>query len=146
MPLLIWFLLLNMWLLIFLLLPFIEVYLLVKFTLWFGFLSLLAQIVITALIGFMMLQIAQSSLLENLKSLVMQRVLPAVQMLDDLLLGIGAGLLLVPGIISDVLGLLLLIPYVRTIVAQFIKQKFRTQNKAEIIEGQFNEIPTKLLP
>jgi len=135
-----------MLLLIFLVTPFIELYLLIKFALWFGFLSLVIQICLTAAIGFMVLQIAQSSLIYNIKHLVLRKSMPAQQMADDLLLSLGAGFLILPGIISDILGAALLIPYIRKLCVSFIQQKFKPAQNANIIEGEFYEIPNERLP
>jgi len=135
-----------MWWLIFLSTPFFELYLLTKFAIAFGFLNLVIQISLTAFIGFMIMQVAKFSLVENIKSLVLKKSLAKGQIADDLLLGLSASLLMLPGIISDVLGILLLIPALRKLCADFLAKKFKPNEQEHIIEGEFHEIPNEKLP
>jgi len=135
-----------MWLLIFLLFPFIELYLLIKFAIWFGFLNLVIEIISTAIIGVLILQIAQSSLIENLTSILFKRSLPAEQISDDLFLCLSAGLLIAPGILLDILAIILLIPSVRKKSIQYLSSKIKPQKSSNIIEGEFYESPNQKLP
>ncbi|MDT3700476.1 MAG: FxsA family protein [Thermincola sp.] len=63
--------------------------------------------------------------LTRARSEVAQGRVPGNHLLDGLLIFFGALLLVTPGLLTDLLGLFLLIPYTRFIAREFLKVKIR---------------------
>lgn len=63
-----------------------------------------------------------------------QGILPGDSLLDGLLVLVGSVLLITPGLITDIIGFLLLLPFSRTVVRKFLKIKLRNL----IDEGKVN--------
>jgi len=80
---------------------------------WLGLGWTLAWIVASSLLGVLMVRIAGLHALLRIHRKLREQVLPTQELLDMALILIGGCLLILPGPISDVVGLLLLLPPVR---------------------------------
>ena len=76
-----------------------------------------------------------------------QNKIPFYEIMSGASIAIAAGLLILPGFISDVFGFLLVIPFTRKLIISFwFKNKYKANNKsdeevidAEIIEDEKNK-------
>ncbi|MBB1127096.1 FxsA family protein [Thiospirillum jenense] len=103
--------------------PLIELYLLIKIGAIIGPLTIILLELATAALGGYLLQRQGVSVLMRVQRLMAQGQMPALELLDGALLLIGGVALLLPGLITDVLGMILLIPplrrlLIRRVVAQ----------------------------
>jgi len=76
----------------------------------------LAVIIATGLIGFFIARKNAKAALKNLLKGDFRKTPPGRQMFDAIAFFFAAALLILPGIITDVLGIILLFPFVRNII------------------------------
>ncbi len=129
----------NTFFLIFIGLPAIEIYLMIKIGGKIGALNTIALIFLTALIG---IYYARLQSIETLKSGIKnlyQNQIPIYEMISGASIALAAIFLIVPGFFTDLIGLLLLIPFTRKILFKFtFKNKIKNQkNKHDnVIDGE----------
>ena len=113
----------NTFFLIFIGLPAIEIYLMIKIGGKIGALNTVALIFLTALIG---IYYARLQSIETLKSGIKnlyQNQIPIYEMISGASIAIGAIFLIVPGFFTDLIGFLLLIPFTRKILFKITFKK-----------------------
>ena len=138
----------NPFFLIFVCIPALEIYLIIKIGGQVGALNTVALIFLTAIIG---LYFAKYQGLQTLRSGVVnlyQNKIPFYEIITGASIALAAFLLIVPGFFTDFIGLLLLIPTTRKILINFaLKKKTKNDNNAqnktidgEIIENDKDEL------
>lgn len=147
--------------LIFLIVPTIEIFLLIEVGNRIGAFNTICLILLTALAGTSLLRQQGLSTLARVQESTEQGKLPASELIEGLMLLVSGALLLTPGFFTDTIGFLCLIPGIRMNIAnklltQFIQlqqQKHQQQNSSDdIIEGEYwenepdNKKDTDLLP
>ena len=100
-------------LLLFLTIPLVEIYFLIKVGGWIGAAPTVFMVVFTAVLGALLLRFQGFSTLQRLQLSLARGELPAVEMLEGVVLVISGALLLTPGFFTDALGFLGLIPPLR---------------------------------
>jgi UPF0716 protein FxsA len=95
---------------LFLLVPIVEIYLLIKVGSLIGALPTVALVVLTAVIGSAMLRHQGIAVLREAQNTLDSGGLPARALLDGVFLVVGGVLLLTPGFFTDALGFLCLLP------------------------------------
>ena len=120
--------------LLFLALPLIEIALFIVVGGWIGVWGTLALIVLGALAGVLILQ-GQRDRLAQVMAGGLRRVEPEVFLARGALTMVGALLLILPGFLTDALGLVLLLPPVQAAVARRLRG--RVQSRSVIIEGEY---------
>jgi UPF0716 protein FxsA len=111
--------------LLLLLLPVAEIWLLVQVGSHIGAGWTVLLVVAGALGGFLVIQTQGRSGLSRMTSLFRRGVSPAKEMLDGLLVLFAGFLLLIPGFITDVAGLALLLPPLRWWVSRRVLRRMR---------------------
>ncbi|MBN9362275.1 MULTISPECIES: FxsA family protein [unclassified Devosia] len=109
--------------LFFLLLPLIEIACFVVIGNAIGLWPTLAGVVLSALLGALVIRTRGLSLLNELRSTVGSGELPARSIADAMMVGLAGLLLLLPGYFSDLIGILLLIPPVRSALYAFLRSR-----------------------
>ena len=99
--------------LLFLIIPILEVYLLIEVGSLIGVLPTVALVVLTAIIGVNMLKQQGFATFARLQNKLSVGQMPAMEMMEGVILLISGALLLTPGFFTDVLGFLGLIPFTR---------------------------------
>lgn len=107
-------------LLCFLIIPFLEIYLLLTIGGLIGVLPTVLLVVFTAVLGAALLKQQGFATLRRFQDNLNQGVIPAYEMIEGPLLLIGGALLLTPGVFTDVLGFACLIPQLRGKIARYI--------------------------
>ncbi|MFH1800913.1 MAG: FxsA family protein [Candidatus Omnitrophota bacterium] len=111
-------------LILFIAVPLIEVLILIKMGEVFGFWSTVLLVVVTGFLGAFLARIEGFRTWLNIQQELRQGQLPAEKLIDALLL-FGAGLLLItPGVLTDIMGFLLLIPATRYLFKRWLRKKF----------------------
>ena len=125
--------------LLFIGLPALEIFLLIKIGGKVGALNTVALIFLTAIIG---IYFAKFQGIQTLKSGMVnlyQNRMPVYEMMSGASIAIAALLLIIPGFFTDLIGFLLLIPFTRKIFFKLaFKNKPQTDIKKEndIIDGE----------
>ncbi len=109
---------------IFTLIPIVELYLLMTVSDYVGGLNALLLVIVTGFLGayFARLQGAQTML--RVKANLDQGLTPAEDMLDALLIFVAGVVLITPGLLTDIAGLLILFPATRFRFKRFLRRKF----------------------
>ena len=136
-------------LLFFLIVPFVEIYLLLKIGSVVGVAPTVALVVFTAVLGAWMLRQQGFATLQRFKNSLDRGVIPAQEMIEGPILLVGGALLLTPGFFTDIVGFACLIPATRGKIAAFIIEKYMLTSEAQaqrkspsdgnVIEGEFRK-------
>ncbi|VAW98057.1 hypothetical protein MNBD_GAMMA20-59 [hydrothermal vent metagenome] len=99
--------------LLFLLIPLLEIYLLIKVGGIIGALPTVFMVVFTAVLGAWLLRIQGLSTLMRVRSTLAKGGIPALEMLEGAVLLVAGALLLTPGFFTDAIGFACLVPGLR---------------------------------
>ena len=132
----------NSILLLIILIPIIEIYLLIKIGAQIGAISTILLIFTTAIVG---IYYAKFEGLNTLKSGFIQlsrNEPPTYEMISGAAIALGALLLIIPGFATDILGFLIIFPITRKIFLEKILKNFKTKKseKNDFIDGEFEDI------
>jgi UPF0716 protein FxsA len=132
----------NSFLLLILLVPVVEIYLLIKIGSQIGAITTILLIFTTAIVG---IYYAKYEGLNTLKSGFTQlsnNKQPTYEMISGAAIAFAALLLIVPGFATDVLGFLLIFPTSRRFFFSILSKKFKHKdtNKNNIIDGDYEDI------
>lgn len=109
--------------LLFLLVPMVEIYFLIKVGNVIGAIPTIGLVVFTALLGALLLRFQGWLTLQRTRLTMAQGQLPAMEMLEGVVLLFAGALLLTPGFVTDAVGFVLLLPALRrTLIRSFIKR------------------------
>ena len=132
----------NSFFLLFIGLPALEIFLMIKIGGKIGALSTVSLIFLTAIIG---VYFAKLEGIKTMRSGVMnlyQNKVPVYEMFSGASIAIAALLLIVPGFFSDTIGFLLLIPFTRKILISFFVKKNKistSQKNTNTLDGEIIE-------
>ena len=132
----------NPILLVIILIPVIEIYLLIKIGSQVGAITTIFLIFTTAIVG---VYYAKYEGLNTLKSGFVQlskNEAPAYEVISGAAIAFAALLLIIPGFVTDTLGFLLIFPLSRKIIFSKIIKKFKAKQntKNNFIDGDFEDI------
>jgi UPF0716 protein FxsA len=122
-------------LLLFISVPLIEVLILIKLGSLFGFWPTIFLVIGTGILGAYLAKLYGLSVWYQIQQDLQAGVMPADKLVDGLLILIGGIVLLTPGLLTDILGFMLLIPITRSYFKRFAKTKFKKMS-----EGQTSNI------
>jgi UPF0716 protein FxsA len=115
-----------MWLLLlFVVVPAVELYLLVVIGKHMGVLPTVGLIVITGMAGWSLVRAQGLATLRRIRAEMAQGRLPAEELTSGLCLFAAGLLLLTPGFLTDTVGFLVLIPPVRRALARLLMRRFK---------------------
>ena len=112
---------LLMLMLLFVLVPLVELTILVYLGTIIGALYTILIVVLTGILGAILTRSQGLAVLSKIRINLQHGVLPANELFDGALILIGGLLLLTPGIITDILGLAALVPRTRHIIQKLIR-------------------------
>lgn len=110
-------------LLLFLLVPLVEIYLLIKIGGVIGALPTVMLVVLTAVLGAALARYQGLATLQRLQATIARGEAPAIEMFEGVLLLVGALLLLTPGFLTDLLGFACLLPLTRRALAFWLLKR-----------------------
>ncbi|MEB0038978.1 MULTISPECIES: FxsA family protein [unclassified Pseudomonas] len=117
----------RVFLLLFVLFPMLELFVLIKVGMAIGFLPTILLVVASSMLGVFLIRVAGFATALRARESLSRGELPAQEMLEGLMIAVGGGLLLLPGFISDVLGVICLLPITRRLLVN----KLRTRAEAQ---------------
>lgn len=107
-------------LLLFIIVPAVELLLLIQMGSWIGTLPTVALIVVTGIVGAYLARQQGLQVLRRLQQEVQSGQMPGGTLLDGVMILIAGAVLMTPGVLTDVLGFLFLIPPTRKFFRQLI--------------------------
>jgi len=110
-------------LLLFLAIPLIEIYFLIQVGEVIGAIPTVLMVVFTAVLGAILLRVQGLSTLRRVQAAAARGEVPALEMLEGMMLLVGGALLLTPGFFTDAIGFICLIsPLRRALIRYWIKR------------------------
>ena len=114
--------------------PIIELALLIKVGQYLGIGYTLAIVIITGIAGAYLAKLQGLLTLHKIQDDINQGKMPTDRLLDGVLILCSGILLLTPGLITDLIGFMGLIPFTRNLFKQWLKQKIKDMiNKGRVI-------------
>ena len=129
----------NPFLIIFIGIPALEIFLLIKVGGKIGALNTVTLIFLTAIIGVYFAKVQGIQTLKSGMINLYQNKIPMYEIMSGASIAIAALLLIIPGFFTDCIGFLLLIPFTRTILFSLTiknKQNTNTKNQNKTIDGE----------
>ncbi len=135
----------------FLIIPFIEIYVLLAVGSVIGAFPTIFMVVFTAVLGAWLLRRQGFATWQRFQSNLQNGQIPAYEMIEGPILLVGGALLLTPGFFTDMLGFACLVPALRRRIAQYViehhllvaesGESFRKKAHFQdnVIEGEFNK-------
>lgn len=114
-------------LLLFIIIPLIELYLIIVVGGAIGALWTVLLVILTAVIGVSLLRIQGMSTLARAQKNMAQGQIPAMEMMEGLALAVAGVLLITPGFLTDALGFLVLLPRSRQAIIRYIMTRSSVQ-------------------
>lgn len=109
--------------LVFTCVPLLELYLLLQIGSIIGAVNTILLVIVTGLLGAYLAQQEGLRTLERIRSLMAQGEMPGDPLIDALLILAAGFLLITPGILTDLLGFLLIIPATRAPVRRWLRDR-----------------------
>lgn len=121
-------------LLLFIAIPIAEMAILVWLGSQLGFWPTMALIIVTGIAGASLARAAGVHVVAQIRAEIAAGRMPVDHLLDGLLVLVGGVVLLTPGILTDIAGLLLLVPASRAVVRRFVRRRFQQHVETRRIE------------
>ena len=109
--------------------PLVELYLLFKYTMWTSFGVMILTVIATGIIGAALARQQGLAVLRQIQEDLRSGGLPGRSLLDGALVLVAGALLLTPGLLTDAVGFLLLIPPTRALVRKLLTSWFKKQQQ-----------------
>ncbi len=123
-------------LLLFTIVPLVELYLLIKMGSYLGAEATILLIVLTGMVGALLARMQGFRVIMQIRERLQEGRLPADELLAGGLIVAGGLLLVTPGLLTDVVGLAVLLPPIRSRAVDWIKDFLRRK----IQEGQVHVV------
>lgn len=128
-------------LLLLIVVPLIEIYILIEVGKVIGALSTVGLCVLTAVIGGLLLRQQGLETLRRARVNLERGAVPAVEMFEGLALAVGGVMLLTPGFATDVVGFACLIPFSRRLIVHAIMRRVHVRYGP--VEGRAHRRPPR---
>ena len=132
----------NTFLLLLIGIPVLEIYLFIKIGSQIGAFNTISLIFITAFIGIIYARYEGFNTLKSAMSQLVKNELPIYEIISGAALAFAALLLIIPGFVTDIFGLLIIFPLTRKLFFKKISTKYSRNNhkKEDFINGEFEDI------
>ncbi len=108
----------------FTLIPVLELYLLIKIGAIIGALNTMILVILTGFAGAYLARMQGMQTMRRVRSQLQQGIMPAEDLIDAVIIFVAGIVLLTPGFLTDLAGLLLLFPVSRFHFKRLLRQKF----------------------
>jgi len=102
-----------------------ELWLLIKLGQYIGLGYTLLVLLATGVLGVVLAKSQGMIILNNIKRDIREGIMPGVNLINGLCVLIGGILLVVPGILTDIIGFLFIVPVTRNIIRKYILKRIR---------------------
>lgn len=111
-------------LLLFISIPLLEILILIKMGEAYGFWSTVLLVIVTGFVGAVIARLEGFRAWTNIQNELRTGRVPTEKLVDALILFAAGILLVTPGLLTDIVGLLLLIPWARFWFKRWLRKKF----------------------
>ncbi|NIP39858.1 MAG: membrane protein FxsA [Candidatus Dadabacteria bacterium] len=109
---------------LFIAIPMLELFILVKLGTVIGFWPTVGIVILTGILGASLARLQGFLVFRQIQNELQSGQIPADKMVDGLLIFIGGVVLVTPGLLTDLAGFAMLIPFTRNAVKKYLKGKF----------------------
>jgi UPF0716 protein FxsA len=127
--------------LLFTVVPLMELYLLIRLGAYLGVLDTLAIVISTGIVGGLLARSQGLAVLNRIRMELAEGRIPAESLFDGVMILVAGVLLITPGLLTDSLGLCLLIPWTRQGLKLWLKQKVQEKVSQGEIAIDAVEVP-----
>jgi UPF0716 protein FxsA len=144
--------------LLFVVAPLVELVVFVQVAQWVGVLEAIALLIAVSIGGVLVVRYEGLGIIRRVRQQLQAGRLPAADLVDGLLILIAGVLLILPGFISDIVGILLLLPPTRALVRRMLQRHWavrvasgvatvagpgirRVRNESDVIDVPSSEQP-----
>jgi UPF0716 protein FxsA len=104
--------------------PLVEILILIKLGSIYGFWSTVLLVIGTGILGASLARLYGVNIWIEIQKELGAGQMPANKLVDGLLILVGGIVLLTPGLVTDIAGFILLIPFTRQFIKKWLKNKF----------------------
>src|SRR5437763_4787672 len=109
--------------LVFLVMPIIELVVIIKIGAAIGVVYTVGLLILSSLVGAWLMRREGVGVLRRMQAAIDAGRVPGKEMADGFLILLGGALMVAPGFITDILGMLLLVPPVRAVVRAAVRRR-----------------------
>jgi UPF0716 protein FxsA len=106
-----------------------------------GVLDTIGLLVVVSIVGVWLAKRAGLGVVQRLRQAQAEGRPPSREVIDGALILLAAALLLLPGFVGDVVGILLLLPPVRALVRPLILRRLRQDGRVVVVSGRRSAEP-----
>ena len=128
----------NSFILLILLLPVVEIYLFIKIGSQIGAFNTISLILITAVIGIYYARYEGINTLRSGISQIIKNETPVYEIISGAAIAFAAVLMILPGFLTDFLGIIIIFPWTRKLLFKNIKINKQKKEK-NFIEGEYED-------
>lgn len=121
----------------FTIIPFIEIYLLIKIGSYLGAFNTVIIVILTAFFGALLARYQGFQTMLRVRESLERGEMPAEELMDALLILLAGIVLLTPGFLTDLAGLIILIPSTRLMFKRWLRKKFDAWSSQKRIDVTF---------
>jgi UPF0716 protein FxsA len=125
--------------LLFVVVPIVELALIVQVSHAIGFLNTLVVLLVMSVAGGWLVKQQGLGVARRVQQQLQRGQMPGREVVDGFLILLGGALLLTPGFFTDALGILLLLPPVRAVVRPTLVRRFRSRVVSYRVGGTVHE-------
>jgi len=122
--------------------PIIEIYLFIKVGSQIGAISTISLILLTAILGVIYARYEGFNTLRSAVGQLLKNEIPFYEIISGTALAVAALLLILPGFLTDCIGLLIIFPPTRKLFFKKITSNY-SQKKKNFIDGEYEDIDDK---
>ncbi len=110
---------------LFTILPFVELAILLKLNTYIGFGYTLSIVFLTGILGAYMSRLQGKQVISRIKTEIKNGRMPGEELINGLCILVGGIMLITPGILTDVFGFFLVLPVTRQIMKSYLKRRLK---------------------
>ena len=129
----------NSIILVILLVPVVEIYLFIKIGSQIGAFNTISLILITAIVGIYYARYEGLNTLKSGISQIIKNEMPVYEIISGAAIAFAAILMILPGFLTDFLGIIIIFPWTRKLLFKNIKVKKQKKEDENFIEGEYED-------
>ena len=111
--------------LLFTFVPMIELYFLIRVGHSIGAMNTVIIVIVTGVLGAVFAKMEGLRVLSRMQQSIESGAMPASELFDGVLILVGGILLITPGILTDIIGFIFIMPFTRHFLKKWIRQKIQ---------------------
>ncbi len=128
----------NSVILVILLVPVVEIYLFIKIGSQIGAFNTISLILVTAIVGIYYARYEGLNTLKSGISQIIKNEMPVYEIISGAAIAFAAILMILPGFLTDFLGIIIIFPWTRKLLFKNIKVK-KQKEEENFIEGEYED-------